>query len=344
MEKMFKYRSGCIQLFPEDEPRSGQMMELVPSVYWLRMPLPMALNHINLYMIDEGDGWCVVDTGMHLPDSLKCWQDVLETYCHKKPIKRVIVTHMHPDHVGNAGWLCEHFSCPLLMSEAEYFAARSYSTATELGWQSEHFYRSVGLAQDYIDFLRARVGFGDIVSKMPSAYQRLQHGQYLRIGNFQWQVLIGRGHSLAHVSLYCSELSLLLAGDQLLPGISPNVSVMATEPDSSPLHDWFDSLKALEKLPVDTMVLPAHNKPFYGMHERTQGLVEHHEHQLNKLLKACESAQRPVDLLHCLFGREMSFMDMGLAIGECKAHLHMLCDRQKLERKIKGGVEYYQKL
>ncbi|NRB42785.1 MAG: MBL fold metallo-hydrolase, partial [Pseudomonadales bacterium] len=259
-----------------------------------------------------------------------------------KPIKQVIATHMHPDHVGNAGWLCERFQCDLLMSEAEYFSARCYSTITELGWQSEQFYRKVGLGDDYIEYIQNRVGFAAVVSAVPSAYQRLEHGQILILGGVEWRVIIGRGHTFAHVSLYCEQCDILLAGDQLLPKISPNVSVMATEPKASPLHDWFDSLQALHDLPANTWVLPAHNKPFYGVHERVDALIAHHEEQLQKLLEACIEPQRPIDLLTLLFGREMGFSDMGLAVGECKAHLHMLLDRDLMQRSIIQGVEFYQ--
>lgn len=338
------YKLGDVAMVSDDPPKLGQLIQVVPGIFWCRMPLPIALDHINLYLIEEADGWTVIDTGMHLPETVDCWQQIFASYCHDKPIKQVIVTHMHPDHIGNAGWLCEQWHCPLLMSEAEYFAGRSYSTTSELGWQTEAFYRSLGLGDDYIAYLEKRIGFGGIVSAVPSAYTRLQENQMLSIAGSDWQLVFGRGHCFAHVSLYSETLGVLLAGDQLLPKISPNVSVMATEPNASPLGDWYASLHALHAFPAETLVLPAHNKPFYGLHERVESLLAHHEEQLEKLQLACTEPQRPIDLLGLLFGREMRFSDMGLAAGECKAHLHLLLDRGLMERELIEGVEFYRSL
>ena len=339
-----QYQDGQMQLLDVALPESGHLQQLSEGVYWCRMPLPMALDHINLYVLEEEDGWTLIDTGMHLPDTLKHWQSIFAAYFSEKPVKQVIVTHMHPDHVGNAGWICEHWRCPLYMTEAEYFATRSYTSVTELGWQSEAFYRQAGLGDDYIHYIQKRIGFGAVVSSMPSAYRRLAEGDELTIAGQSWRIIIGRGHCFAHACLYNDERKILLAGDQILPLISPNVSIYATEPEASPLASWFDSLQALLQLPAETLVLPAHNQAFYGLHERVAELQQHHEKQCHVILDACQTAKKPTELLTVLFGRDIGFADMGLALGECKAHLKYLLDQKALTRSWIDDVEYYQTL
>lgn len=325
-------------------PESGELIEVATGIYWLRMPLPMALNHINLYLIDEGDSWSLIDTGMCTDATKEIWIKHFSTSFKNKPIKQIFVTHMHPDHVGLAGWLSDKFKCPIFMTQAEYFATRAYCAKLEMDWQVERYIRAAGLGDDYVDYMRDRIGFSSYVSPMPSSFEQLKNGASIRIGGKDWQVIVGGGHTFAHAAFYQEGEKWLLAGDQILPKISPNVSVMATEPAASPLHDWYDSLHALKRLSSDTLIFPAHNKPFTGLHQRADELIEHHEQQLRLLMHECQSPKRPVDLLLALFGREIKFGEMGLAIGECKAHLRMLLDRGLMTFEIIEGVEYYQSL
>lgn len=333
-----------IRDLPTQAPAPGELVSITKGVYWLRMPLPIVLDHINLYLLEEDDGWTIIDTGMNTADIRGYWEQIFSAHLAGKPVKQVIVTHMHPDHVGLAGWLCEQHRCPLYMTQVEYFAVRAYVASKALTWETEHYFRACGLGDDYVDFMAQRMGFGDIVAPMPGAYRRLHDGQTLLIGGRAWQVIVGAGHSLAHASLYCHEDKLLLAGDQILPKISPNVGVLATEPLASPLHDWYLSLKRLLTLSDETLVLPAHKQPFHGLHARAKALIQHHESQLKVILKACAEAKRPLDLLPFLFGREIQFAEMGLALGECKAHLHMLLDRQLIRCEYIAGVEHYTSL
>ena len=338
------YQPGSVQLLDIEIPEAGQLIALSEGIYWCQMPLPMALDHINLYVLEEEDGWCIVDTGMHLPDTVKLWEKIFAKYFQHKPVIRVIATHMHPDHIGNAGWLCEHWRCPLYMSEVEYFVSRSYTQKQSLAWQSEAFYREAGLGDDYIDYVQNRIGFSQIVSPMPAAYRRLIEGASIKIGSNDWSIVISRGHSFAHVCLHCEALGILIAGDQVLPKISPNVSVYASEPEGSPLSDWLASLQALKAIPANTLVLPAHNRAFYGLHERLDELTAHHEQQCQKLLHACQTPQKPIDLLQTLFGRKLGLGDMSLAVGECLAHLRLLLDRGDMQKNVHNGVAFYQSL
>lgn len=330
-----------VKMIADEVPAPGEIKQIVAGIYWLRMPLPLVLDHINLYLIEDPDGWTLIDTGMNLPDTIKLWESIFEKYFSEKPIKQIIVTHMHPDHVGLAGWLSEYWHCPLLMSQVEYFAVRSYLSKEARRWRAEQYFRECGLDEEFIGGIHKQMGFRDIVSTMPGSYQQLRDNQLLEIGGDSWQVIIGGGHSLAHVSLYCAKRKLLLAGDQILPSITPNVSVMATEPEASPLHAWYASLTRLKTLDKDTLVLPAHKKPFTGLHQRVDELIAHHESQLKVILLECQTWKQPLALMLPLFGREIGSFEMALAMGECKAHLHLLLDRNLIVRELRDGVEHY---
>ncbi len=334
--------TGQISLIDDEIPEAGEIKQVVEGIYWLRMPLPLALDHINLYLIEDPDGWTLIDTGMNLPDTIKLWEVIFDKYFSEKPLKQIVVTHMHPDHVGLAGWLSEYWLCPILMSQVEYFAVRSYVASEARRWRAEQYFRECGLDEEFITNLHKRSFFRDIVSKMPGSYIQLRDKQVVEIGGDSWQVVIGGGHSFAHVSLYCAQRKLLLAGDQILPSITPNVSVMATEPEASPLHAWYESLERLKTLDKDTLVMPAHKKPFTGLHQRADELIDHHESQLQVILSECQTWTKPMDLMKPLFGREIGSFEMALAMGECKAHLHMLLDRDLILRELRDGVEHYQ--
>ena len=330
-----------VQQIDLDPPQDAEIIQLDGNIYWLRMPLPLALNHINLYLLEEDDGWTLIDTGMDTKVTRELWQQIFDKYLSDQPLKHVISTHMHPDHVGLAGWLCEHWRCPLSMSRGEYFAARAYISTNSLSWQVETFHRRNGMGDDYIEYLQGGTGLSRIMAPVPGAYQRLQEGDVVKIAGDEWKVFTGAGHSVEHVSLYCEARKILLAGDQILPKISPNVGVMSTEPTNSPLQEWYDSLHKMKTLADDTLVLPAHNKPFTGLRARVDELLEHHENQLKVILSECQGWKKPTDFLMPLFGREVSQMELSLAMGECKAHLHMLLDRQWVDMELRDGVEHY---
>lgn len=328
-------------------PAEGELVCIAEGIYWLRMPLPMSLDHINLYMLDDGDGWFIVDTGMNLPNIKSIWESLFTQYCAYKPVKGVIVTHMHPDHIGLAGWLCERWNVPLYMSSGEYFSARSLMSMIQSSSSSvEHvatFYRHAGQPQDFIDGWKARMqGFAKIVSPLPSSYRRLKPADVLSIGGREWHIVTGGGHSIEHACLYCESDGFLLAGDQSLPRISSNVSVMAIEPEGNPLKDWLETQEGLMSLDESTFVLPAHNEPFIGLHVRAKDLIEHHEQQMEQLWQSCETPKTATELLGVLFKRELAISEISMAVGECIAHLHLLMERGKVTRSDNNGVYYFQ--
>jgi glyoxylase-like metal-dependent hydrolase (beta-lactamase superfamily II) len=321
----------------ETVPAPGETIEILPGLHWLQMPLPMALNHINLYLLEDSDGWWIVDTGMSIGPTQELWETIFSNVLGEKPVKAVLCTHMHPDHIGMAGWLCDKWKIPLYMTRGEYFSGRAFSSMQkeDFSWTSEQHLRRAGYNEEQIEQARENHGgFGSIISPMPRAFRRLCEGDSLSINGNRWRIVVGSGHSPEHASLYCESLNVLISGDQVIPRITSNVSVSGNEPEANPLQEWLDSHERyLTVLPSDALVLPAHNTPFYGLHERLRVLIEHHEEHLLALEQACvENGQTAFELLPVLFKRKLDPNHLGLALGECIAHLNYLFQRGQLSR------------
>ncbi len=334
-----------LQYLFDDTPEHGTTREIVPGVRWLQMPLPMSLDHINLYLLEDEEGWWIIDTGIAIDPTQALWEKIFAQELGGKPIIAVLCTHLHPDHIGMAGWLCERWRVPLYMSRAEYFCGLSFSRMEKhhYSWTSEQHYCRAGFSPDHIEKMKQHYGgFASIVTPMPTAYNRLREGNTLLIKGHKWRVVVGSGHSPEHVCLYCESLNILISGDQVIPRITSNVSVMASEPEANPLKDWFASHEHfLELLPSDALVLPAHNAPFYGLHERLRFLIEHHEEHLLALEEACTgTSSTALELLPVLFKRKLEGDQMGLAVGECVAHLNYLHQRGRLSRSIDSDGHY----
>lgn len=321
-------------------PSAGEATVAAPGVLWLRSPLPMALNHINIYAIEDGEGWAVVDAGMATAASREGWMEALAGPLGGRPITRVICTHMHPDHIGLAGWLCGQFDAPLLMSRTEYVTARLLIGDEILGPPSsaETFYRAAGWSDEQIARWRDGYGgFGRMVQDFPRDYGRVQDGEVLIIGGDEWRVVVGEGHSPEHVCLWREKDGVFIAGDQILPRISSNISVWATEPLADPLGDWLRSLAALRsQLPGDLLVLPSHGEPFYGVTLRLDALIRGHETALKRLEKTLRTPRRVIDVFGALFARPVGDGVLGMATGEALAHLNYL-DRQGRVRRVRDG-------
>lgn len=329
----------------EDAPDSGQVREISPGVVWLRMPLPMELDHINLYLLEDSDGWWIVDTGIAIDPTQELWEGVFKEVLQGKPVKAVLATHYHPDHVGMAGWLCERWRCPFYITNGEYYTGLSFSRTLKehFSWTSQQHMERSGYLPEQIEHEREHFGgFGPYITPMPTAYRRLVDGAMLKINGNAWQVVVGSGHSPEHACLYSASLNILISGDQVIPRITSNVSVNASEPEGNPLKDWLNSHEHfLEKLPADALVLPAHNTPFYGLHERLRHLIEHHEDHLIALEQACVTTPcNALELLPVMFKRKLKEHHIGLALGECIAHLNYLVHRGQLERFVDDAGQY----
>ena len=333
--------------FPE-KPEPGKTIEVAPGVHWIRLPLPFQLNHINVWLVEDGQGWTIVDTGINSNTTKGLWEQVF-AHVGGRPVSRVIVTHLHPDHVGLAGWLVEKFDVPLYMSRTDYLLCRTLvmDTGQPAPEEGVLFYKAAGFPDDMLEIYRKRFGgFGSGVSRLPQSYRRLTDGQELVIGKHRWRIVVGRGHAPEHACLWCPELKLMISGDQILPRISSNVSVFPTEPEADPLQEWLDSCKHLRTLiPDATLILPSHNEPFYGVTTRMTRLIDDHEDGMVKLLALCETPKRAVDTFPALFRTKITSGNYGMATGESLAHLNCLIARGDLKRtRDASGVDWYQRI
>ncbi len=320
-------------------PAPGATHALADAVAWLRMPLPFALDHINLWLLgdsrDGKTGHTVVDCGVASDATRALWEQVLAGL-DGAPLLRVLATHCHPDHVGMADWLCARFGAPLWMTTGEYGFARMMSAGlpgVDGSAALPHFQRH-GLSDPaLVEQLGARRNYyPSLVPAMPSAYTRLQDGQQVTIGAHQWQVIAGFGHSPEHAALYCAALGLLISGDMVLPRISTNVSVFAIEPEANPLQLYLDSLGRFAHLPDDTLVLPSHGRPFRGLHTRIAQLRAHHDARLAEVLAACTAPCSAADIVPLMFKRVLDAHQLTFALGEALAHLHLLWQQGQLQR------------
>lgn len=334
-------------LYPfESTPGPGEALQIAPGVHWLRMPLPMALNHINLWALEDEDGWALVDTGMQTDEIAAAWREVMSGLMANRPATRVICTHMHPDHIGMAGWLTRHFDCQLWTTRLEYVTCRMLvaDTGREAPRDAIRFYQAAGWDSAAIEHYKTRFGgFGKMVYALPDSFRRLSDGDRLMIGGQEWQAVVGRGHSPEHLCLYCPQLRLLISGDQVLPKITSNVSVFPTEPEADPLSDWLESLASIRsRVPDDVLVLPSHNKPFRGLHERLEQLIQGHERSLQSLLESLATPKTAVQVFGILFRRPVSGSVLDMASGESIAHLNCLIRRGQVVKHLdNAGVAWY---
>ncbi|MDO8705400.1 MAG: MBL fold metallo-hydrolase [Sulfuricaulis sp.] len=334
----------------EKPPEVGNVLKVAPGVVWMRMPLPMALNHINVWCLEDNTGWTVVDTGMRTDETLAAWRALFAKTTEQRPLTRVFVTHMHPDHIGMAGWLTRKFNCRLWMTRLEYLNCRvlTADTGREAPEDGVKFYRKAGWSDGAVENYQARFGnFGKRIHALPESYHRIKDGEEVRIGANIWRVIVGTGHSPEHACLYCKELKLLISGDQVLPRISSNVSVQPTEPDADPMHDWLESLAKIKReVPDDVLVLPSHNDCFRGLHARLDYLAASQERTLDRLRKTLKEPRRAIDVFAALFGRSIDETDgslLNLATGESLACLNYLLHRGEIGRELNdAGVAMYQ--
>jgi len=328
----------------EQLPDSASVREVAPGVLWVRMPLPFALDHVNLWLIEDGSAWTAVDTGIALDGVKDCWRRLLPSY----PLRRQIVTHFHPDHLGLAGWLEQETGAPLWMTQGEHLTAHmvceqfgSYGIPAMLALFQRH-----GLDDKHVVALAQRGNaYKSNLSEVPVTYHRLIDGDSVSIGGRDWRVMVGYGHSPEHAALYCAELKLLISGDMLLPRITTNVSAVASNPDGNPLGLFLESIARFKQLPPDTLVLPSHGKPFRGLHARIAALEKHHADRCDELLDSIERPSSAAELMPVLFTRPLSDPHQVMfAMGETIAHLNYLEHAQRIRRGEEHGIIRFAKL
>ena len=340
-------------------PDEGGTIGVAPGIKWIRMALPFALDHINLWLLrDEMEdplkpgrkiqGWSVVDCCISRAESKAQWESIFATQLEGLPVLRVIVTHMHPDHIGLAHWLCERWStpthaCRLWVSATDYNSARigSQSTTGFGGDSTALFFVSHGMKDpDSVAKIRARTGYySALVPDVPKSYVRLIDGKTVVIGSgshrHEWRCISGYGHAPEHIALYCKDLNILIGGDMILPRISTNVSVYDMEPEADSLAMFLESIDKYLSLPAETLTLPSHGKPFYGLHTRIKQLHDHHRDRLVEVMDACAASPcHAADILPVMFKRKLDLHQTTFAMGEALAHLHLLWFEGKLQRHL----------
>ena len=315
--------------------------EVAPGILWLRMPLPFALDHINLWLCPDGDGWIQIDCGYGDAQTRALWEQHFAATYNGRPLHRVIATHYHPDHLGNAAWLAQRWECAVAMPQAEYLTAHAVA-GERAGYGSTatcDLFAMHGLEPEHVAALSARGNrYRRGVPELPWTHERLLAGDDVVIGANRWRVIPGYGHSPEHASLYCAALGVLISGDMLLPKISTNVSVWAIEPDGDPLGRFLSSLGRFEELPRETLVLPSHGLPFVGIGERVAQLRAHHAARLAELEAAADTAMTAADAVPLLFRRELDVQQRFFAMGEAIAHLNHLWHAGRMQRVRADGV------
>lgn len=336
---------GLTYPFGRTSPAPGELFPLADGVSWARLPIPGSLKHINIWVLEDGDGVALVDTGLDIAPCREAWEALFAAPLAGRPVTRIIVTHFHPDHIGLAGWLAARFEAPLWMTREEWLYARMLTADMRDEPPPEAFvyWRSAGWSEERIAAEAAKGWgrFASVVSQVPVSFIRMRDGDTIGIGGRAWRVVTGSGHCPEHGCLWDEAAGLLIAGDQVLPKITSNISLSLSEPEADPLGDWLGSIARLKQLPDDLLVLPSHGEPFTGLHARLDALDHGHRDRLDALHAHLAEPRRAVDCFGTLFGRAIDDGMMGLATGEALAHLRRLEVEGRARRELRDGMCWY---
>ncbi len=320
--------SDTVTILPFDIPAAGHAVAVAPGVLWVRMPLPFALDHINLWLLDDGDGWTMVDTGV-LGDATKThWQRILDTHLRGAKLKRLVCTHSHPDHMGLAGWVAETLGAELWTTEGEWAQGRRYSLEAIDTERYRAYYQAAGCTEADMDGAFGNSSSGGMrhFARVPDNYHRLYDGDTIQMAGHDWIVMTAFGHSVEHACLFSESLNVMIGGDQFLPKITPALTIGTENPDASPLRQFLDSNRRFLDLPQGLHVLPSHNLPFEGLQARIGQYESHHAKRLDTTLAACESPASCMEVARKLFTRPLDGRSMFFAVGETLSHLRYLQD------------------
>lgn len=322
--------SSLVLRYPWDTPPApGEAIEVADGILWIRLPLPMKLDHVNIYALDDGDSWTLIDTGFGSRKTREILDAVMAGPMGGKPVSRVIMTHHHPDHMGNAGWYQGEKGAELLSTRTSWLFARMLMLDNQDTPPAEtlEFWRSAGMAPD---ILEKRAGekpfnYADIVYPMPLGFRRIRDGETITMGGRTWDIYTGNGHAPEHATFWSRDDNLVISGDQILPSISPNIGVYATEPEADPLEGWLESCERFRGMArEDHLVLGGHKLPFTGLPVRMRQLVENHHGALDRLQKHLAEPHSAAECFAPLFKRTIGEGEYGLALVEAVAHVNHL--------------------
>ncbi len=339
--------AGLTYPWGEAAPGTGETIRIANGIRWARIPMPGSLGHINSWLLDDADGVAVVDTGVCLTLCSDAWKALYAGALKGVPITRVIGTHLHPDHIGLAGWIAKKHGVKLWMTRGEMLTARMIVNDTSETVPDEALRQSRAAGWDEAAIERQKSEgwgrFGMMVFPLPRSYVRIKDGDRIDMGAHQWRVVTGSGHSPEHACLWNEREGVLVSGDQVLPRISSNVSVNITEPDADPLGEWLASIdKLLGLVPPDVITCPAHGEPFKGLHVRLSALRDEHRMRLYRLAETiADTPMRAVDCFPLLFNRPIGEHNQGLATGEALAHLKRLEIEGRVRKEDRDGVWWY---
>ncbi|WP_166417548.1 MBL fold metallo-hydrolase [Cochlodiniinecator piscidefendens] len=322
--------------FPE-APVEGEATEVAPGVLWMRLPLPMKLDHVNVYALDEGDSWTIIDTGFDSKRTRRVWEQLLAGPMQGKPVSRVVVTHHHPDHVGMAGWFQSEHGAELWTTRTAWLFSRMLMLDEQDTPPAEtiEFWQSCGMDAEILEQRKQErpFNFADVVAPMPLGFKRMKQGDVVRIGGRDWDIHMGNGHAPEHLTLWSRDDNLVISGDQIIASISPNVGVYATEPEADPLGDWLEACERLAPLArEDHLVLAGHKLPFTGLPSRMRQLIENHHGALDRLMAHIKTPKTAGDCFVPLFKRAIGAGEYGLALVEAMAHVSHLYQIGKATR------------
>ena len=340
--------SGLDYPFGERAPAPGELLPVADGIGWWRVPMSGPLKHVNGLILNDGAHVLAVDTGTASPRSTEAWRTLLAGPLAEHPVGRVLCTHFHPDHAGLAGWLHRKFAAPVLMTRGEWLTLRllAADARPEVPDEVTASWRAAGWSEAQIasGLARGWSGFAKLIAPLPLGYHRIADGDTLTVGGTPWQVVVGSGHSPEHACLLDEDRRVLIAGDQVLPRISSNVSITTMEPDADPLGEWLASIAKLRRLSDDLLVLPGHGEPFRGLHARLDALAAEHADRLDALEDALADAPlRATDAFSLLFRRPIGDDMLGMATGEALAHLRRLEVTGRATRETRDGVWWYRR-
>ena len=321
------------------------MQPIAENIYQVRLPLPFALNHVNCYLLRDDEGWTMLDAGLNWPDLHQAWQAAFAALqIDLSDIRRIVLTHMHPDHFGMAGHFQARTGAPVYLSPRE--AELAQIVWVENGWRQElssGFWQQAGVTGAVLATVTSQTDrLRQMTMPHPTTVTMLPPGATITMAGRPWQVLHAPGHADGQIIFYDAADQLLLSGDQVLMKITPNIGLWPTTA-LNPLERYLHSLAELAKLPV-RLALPGHGRLIEDWAARLAELQTHHQLRLAKMADAAADGVSALAVAQRVFNfHNFSEHEVRFAVAETLAHLEYLVDRGELNWHAENGMRLYQR-